>query len=124
MLTRMAGLGAALAARGAACRARWGARRVGRGWFGRVAGMLLELGFQVSNAGLELGDLLLKELILRHKREQGQQGNADRGRCYSPIGGRDSQWRWFVHGPIVAWRASGGPERLPTCNLIEALFDS
>ncbi len=58
--------------------------------------MLVQPRFKVGHADLKVGYLLLKALILRDerdKREERQEGNANRDRGDGPILGRNSQWR-------------------------------
>jgi hypothetical protein len=89
MMAGMTRLSAARAATGSAGRARRSRGWIGGGRTGGVAGMALELGFEVGDAGLQA--LLLVE--------EGEQDSAHGGRSGSPVGGGNAQrWRKLAHG--------------------------
>jgi hypothetical protein len=88
MAARMARLGTALASGRGGGRARRGTGRIRGGRARRVARVLLEVSFELGDAGVKGLDLV----------EQGEHGGSDGGRSRLPIRWRDAEWwRKLVH---------------------------
>ena len=121
LMARMARLAAGLPSAGHARRARRCRGWVGRGRFGRVLGMLLQTGGEISHLRVEVHQLLL--LLIHHRQHGTNEVPHGQGGSGPGVGRNTSRWWRVVHAPsmpnpgaVVKWGNSvviqRGHERL------------